>query len=177
TRQLWDEARHAIMGEIGFVSLGIDWKKVPVNFTWSLYLNTMLNPAERHAVLYFIEQGLMPKTGKRFEWETATSSANPLAALFQDFDWADEVLHSQIGRRWYVEDFGNPQEAIDYGDESWSRVLKDFERPRRDGLTEHRNWWPEVYALACKASGVEPCPKAASYDTNYDGKRADLESV
>ena len=25
TRQLWDEARHAMMGEIGFFSLGIDW--------------------------------------------------------------------------------------------------------------------------------------------------------
>ena len=70
TRQLWDEARHAMMGEVGFASLGIDWaKNVMVNFTWSLALNTQLTPIERHAVLYFIEQGLMPKTGKRFEWE------------------------------------------------------------------------------------------------------------
>ena len=29
TRQLWDEARHAMMGEIGFVSLGIDWSEIP----------------------------------------------------------------------------------------------------------------------------------------------------
>ncbi len=28
TRQLWDEARHAMMGEVGFVDQGIDWKKV-----------------------------------------------------------------------------------------------------------------------------------------------------
>ena len=27
TRQLWDEARHAMMGEVGFVDLGIDWRK------------------------------------------------------------------------------------------------------------------------------------------------------
>src|SRR5205085_3148979 len=81
TRQLWDEARHAMMGEVGFRALGIDWPRlVPVNFNWSLALNTQLGPKERHAVLYFIEQGLMPKTGKRYEWEVATAGANPLAA-------------------------------------------------------------------------------------------------
>ena len=68
SRQLWDEARHAMMGEVGFANLGIDWpKQVMINFTWSLALNTQLKPIERHAVLYFIEQGLMTKTGKRYE--------------------------------------------------------------------------------------------------------------
>jgi hypothetical protein len=36
-----------------------------VNTTWSHTLDRKLSPKERHAVLYFIEQGLMPKTGKR----------------------------------------------------------------------------------------------------------------
>ena len=72
SRQLWDEARHALMGEVGFAALGIDWPSlVRINFTWSLGLNTQLTPIERHAVLYFIEQGLMAKTGKRYEWEVA----------------------------------------------------------------------------------------------------------
>jgi hypothetical protein len=71
TRQLWDEARHAMMGEVGFVSLGLDWSRlVMINSTWSRALNLQLTPKERHAVLYFIEQGLMPKTGKRYEWES-----------------------------------------------------------------------------------------------------------
>ena len=75
TRQLWDEARHAMMGEVGFANLGMDWPhEVMINFTWSLALNTQLKPMERHAVLYFIEQGLMPKTGKRFEWEVGLAS-------------------------------------------------------------------------------------------------------
>jgi hypothetical protein len=66
TRQHWDEARHAIMGELGFTRLGIDWSEYTrPPFTWSLALNTQLAPRERHAVLYFIEQGLMPKAGKR----------------------------------------------------------------------------------------------------------------
>jgi hypothetical protein len=84
TRQLWDEARHAMMGEVGFASVGVDWpRNVRVNFTWSLGLNTQLNARERHAVLYFIEQGLMPKTGKRHEWEVGLRSGNPLAATFR----------------------------------------------------------------------------------------------
>ena len=48
TRQLWDEARHAMMGEVGFLQAGIDWRRyVPVNFTWSRALNTQLQPLER----------------------------------------------------------------------------------------------------------------------------------
>ncbi len=40
SRQLWDEARHAMMGEVGFVSQGIDWHKIPINFTWSRNLES-----------------------------------------------------------------------------------------------------------------------------------------
>src|SRR5207247_1055964 len=69
SRQLWDEARHAMMGEVGFAALGVDWTQARITHTWSLRLNTECTPIERHAVLYFIEQGLMTKTGKRFEWE------------------------------------------------------------------------------------------------------------
>ena len=63
TRQLWDEARHAMMGEVGFVANGIDWTQARITHNWSLRLNTECTPIERHAVLYFIEQGLMAKTG------------------------------------------------------------------------------------------------------------------
>jgi hypothetical protein len=176
-RQLWDEARHAMMGEVGFVNLGLDWQKVMINFTWSLALNTQLKPLERHAVLYYIEQGLMPKTGKRFEWEVGVASKNPLAALFQDFDWADEVLHARIGRDWYLKEFSDPKEAVKYGDECWSRVLMGWESWRQEGLTQHRNWWPEVYREACQRWGTEPDPKVLGYNTTYQEVRADLKNI
>ena len=111
TRQLWDEARHALMGQVGFRQLGLDWSKIAIRHAWSYELNTILSPKERHGVLYFIEQGLMPKTGKRYEWEIAQRSENPLLATFQDFDWADEVLHARVGRDWYVKEFPNPTAA------------------------------------------------------------------
>ena len=178
TRQMWDEARHAMMGEVGFVSLGINWgEKVLVNHTWSLALNTQLKPIERHAVLYFIEQGLMPRNGKRFEWEIAQASQNPLAALFQDYDWADEVLHTKIGRDWYLKEFSNPQEATRYGDECWSRVLMNWKDWREKGFTEHRNWWPDLYREACKRWGVEPDQEVETYSTTYETVRADLKMV
>ncbi|MEK6258059.1 MAG: hypothetical protein AABP62_05515 [Planctomycetota bacterium] len=177
SRQLWDEARHAMLGEVGFVHLGIDWSQIPINFTWSLNLNTQLTPQERHAVLFFIEQGLMPRSGKRYEWEVGQASGLPLSALFQDFDWADEVLHSQIGREWYVKDYGDLNAALAYGDRCWSKVLSHWRTYLDQGLTEHRNWWPDVYRAACQHWGITPDPAALAFDTTYETIRADLADI
>jgi hypothetical protein len=178
TRQLWDEARHAMMGEVGFANVGVDWpNKVMVNFTWSMALNTQLKPIERHAVLYFIEQGLMPKTGKRFEWEVGLASHNPLSALFQDYDWADEVLHARIGRDWYLKEFDDPKKAVQYGDECWSKVLMGWEQWREQGLTQHRNWWPGAYTEACARWGQKPDPQILNYSITYQTVRADLKNL
>ena len=178
TRQLWDEARHAMMGEVGFVSIGLDWTKIPLNFTFSLGMNTMLTAKERHAVLYTIEQGLMPKKiGKEYEWEVAIASANPLAAIIQDYDWADEVLHARIGRDWIVPEIGSQPETLAYGDRAWSKIVVDWNKWKSDGLTEHRNWWPETYRLACQRQGVTPDPNVLAYSTTYENSRADLKDV
>ena len=177
SRQLWDEARHAMMGEVGFVAQGIDWRQIPINFTWSRNLNLQLDARERHGVLFFIEQGLMPRRGKRYEWEVATESGDRLSGLFQDFDWADEVLHAQIGRRWYVPRYESLNEALSYGDTCWSKVLSHWRDYRDQGLTEHRNWWPEIYAKACQKWGKNPDPKALAFCETYEDKRADLERL
>ncbi len=177
TRQLWDEARHAMLGEVGFHQAGIDWTQIPISFLWSYNLNTQLTPQERHAVLFFIEQGLMPKTGKRYEWEVGKASGNPLAALIQDFDWADEVLHAQIGREWYVKDFGDLNKAMAYGDQCWSKVMSHWREYLEKGLTEHRNWWPEIYQQACRNWGVSPDPRALAFCETYESIRADLKEI
>ncbi|HZZ17803.1 MAG TPA: hypothetical protein VFE25_00445 [Opitutaceae bacterium] len=178
TRQLWDEARHAMMGEVGFIQAGIDWPAlVPINFTWSLALNTQLTPIERHAVLYFIEQGLMPKTGKRFEWEVGTASGDEFSEMIQDYDWADEVLHAHIGREWYAKPYGDSKKAIEYGDKCWSKVLIDWSSYKDKGLTRHENWWPNVYRAWCGAHGRQPDPAVLAYSTSYESQRADLKDV
>ncbi len=178
TRQLWDEARHAMMGEVGFRSLGIDWPRfVMVNFTWSKGLNEQLTARERHAVLYFIEQGLMTRTGKRFEWELGRDSGDRLAELFQDFDWADEVLHARIGRDWYTSGFESQKDAIDYGSECWDKVLINWDQWKAEGLTEHRNWWPDLYREASRLRGETPDPKTLAFSTTYEQTRADLKAI
>ena len=178
TRQLWDEARHAMMGEVGFASVGVNWpRNVMINFTWSLGLNTQLTPMERHGVLYFIEQGLMPKNGKRYEWEVGLKSHHPLCALFQDYDWADEVLHARIGRDWYLKHFKTAAEGVEYGDKCWSKVLMGWKQWRDEGLTQHRNWWPDCYRDACRNAGVEPDPQVLNFNTTYEEVRADLKNI
>ncbi|MBY0230121.1 MAG: hypothetical protein K2W96_12640, partial [Gemmataceae bacterium] len=164
TRQLWDEARHAMLGEVGFAALGVDWTQARITHNWSLRLNTECTPQERHAVLYFIEQGLMTRTGKRYEWEVGAESGFPLVKTIQDFDWADEVLHAQIGRRWYIPDFPSLQDALAYGDRCWSRILSNWKAVLAQGLTKHENWWPALYEQACRAWGEAPDPAALAYD-------------
>jgi hypothetical protein len=177
SRQLWDEARHAMMGEVGFAALGVDWTLARVTHNWSLRLNSECTPLERHAVLYFIEQGLMTKTGKRYEWEVGVASGDPLIATIQDYDWADEVLHAALGREWYIPQVGNWKEAIDYGDRCWSKILSNWHTVRDQGLTQHENWWPSVYRQACRTWGVDPDPAVLAYAETYEGQRADLQTV
>jgi hypothetical protein len=174
SRQLWDEARHAMMGEVGFVALGVDWTQARITFNWSYRLNTECTPLERHAVLFFIEQGLMPKTGKRYEYEVGRESGLPIIATIQDFDWADEVLHSQIGRQWLVPDFGGLAQALKYGDECWSRILSNWTTVREKGLTQHANWWPGIYSQACRSADEAPDPAVLAFDETYEAKRADI---
>lgn len=177
SRQLWDEARHAMLGEVGFVALGVDWTQVRITHNWSLRLNTECSPLERHAVLYFIEQGLMTRTGKRYEWEVGKESGLPLMATIQDFDWADEVLHAQLGREWYIPQVGEWKQALEYGDACWSRILSNWKTVLDQGLTRHENWWPRIYRQACASWGVEPDAAALAFSETYEGQRADLKAV
>jgi hypothetical protein len=179
SRQLWDEARHAMMGEVGFVALGVDWTKARITVNWSHRLNTECTPIERHAVLYFIEQGLMTKTGKRYEWEVGVESGIPLMATIQDYDWADEVLHAQLGRLWYIPAIGEGdwKTALDYGDKCWSRILSNWHAVKDQGLTQHANWWPDVYRQACQAWNEAPDQAVLAFAETYEGARADLKGV
>ena len=86
----------------------------------------------------------------------AVASGVPLAATLQDYDWADEVLHAQLGRLWYIPQIGEWKQALAYGDQCWSRILSNWHAVKEQGLTAHANWWPDVYRQACAAWRQEP---------------------
>jgi hypothetical protein len=143
-RQLWDEARHAMMGSIYFEHHGIPWReRIALHMAFPLHLNLELSQQESHIVLFAIEQGLMPaKTGKRYEWETALTANDPLATLFQDYDWADEVLHAQIGRRHLLPRLTtNVNETMEKGWALMATFGDTIAKYRERGPQE--NWWPE----------------------------------
>jgi hypothetical protein len=139
-RQLWDEMRHAMMGSVAFEARGVDWTRIPLNVGFSLRLNLHATALERQTLLFGIEQSLMPgTTGKRFEYETAVAAGDELSAHFHDYDWADEVLHAQIGRRWMKREGLGPDEAMDRAgaihDRTWA-ALDAY----RDREPQH-DWW------------------------------------
>jgi len=163
TRQLWDEARHAMMGEVGLARLGVDWTIAHIRHVWSYELNTLLTPLQRHAILYSIEQGLMGKMGKRYEWEVAIASGDHLSATFHDHDWADEVLHAQIGRNWFVTEFKNSEEVKKCAKEAMETLGKKRPDYKALGLTQHENWWPKFYKHFCEKTGSKYDERTASY--------------
>lgn len=142
SRQLWDEVRHAMLGEIGLYQGGVPFYKYPVDLKSSMSLNTQYEPIQAHLILWAIEQSLMPKnSGKQWEWEIANQSDNKFAALVQDYDWADEVLHAQIGRKWIVPEFDGLEKAKAEGEvllKEWSETAGKY-----SNLSEQKEWWTD----------------------------------
>jgi hypothetical protein len=155
SRQLWDEARHAMMGTVALEARGIDWKReLPLNISFALRLNLHATPLERQVILYAIEQSLMPaETGKRFEYETARSAGDELSAHFHDYDWADEVLHAQIGRRMLRRDGITREEAIERAAAIHEKTWAALELYR--GRVPQVNWWPEFVRRVLGRDGSE----------------------
>ena len=140
SRQLWDEARHAMMGTVAFAARGIDWTVLPLNVGFSLRLNLHATPLERQTMLYAIEQSLMPaETGKRYEYQTALDAGDALSAHFHDYDWADEVLHAQIGRRWLKREGIGTEEAVRQAAAIHEKTWVELDRYRES--EPKQDWW------------------------------------
>lgn len=152
-RQLWDEARHSMMGEVAFEARGVDWTQIPLNVSFALRLNLYATPEERQLLLYTIEQSLMPsETGKRYEYNTAREAGDELSAHFHDYDWADEVLHAQIGRRWLKP---RGAEMLAEGRAVHEKTWAALDAYRE--LQPQREWWDDfVRAVLGRGSEARP---------------------
>jgi hypothetical protein len=152
SRQLWDETRHAMMGQVALERQGVPFHAFPIEVQGSMALNTRFTPREAHLLLWVIEQDLMAAaTGKKHELEVAALHGDPLLMTFQDFDWADEVLHARTGRRWIVAELPSRADAEAAARDVWRRYEEvAAELARRSAQTE---WWPEFLA-AMRAATV-----------------------
>ncbi|EXX85213.1 hypothetical protein BG53_09185 [Paenibacillus darwinianus] len=103
-RHVWDEARHAMFGQAALEAEGYDWKKEP-QYTSDYDVNEHKLPGAQYAWLSIgIEEGAMVSNGKKKEFEYFRDEAkHPLMQQFQDYDWADEVVHANLGRKWVPE--------------------------------------------------------------------------
>jgi hypothetical protein len=155
-RQLWDEARHSMMGEAAFEAAGIDWTTIPLNIGFSLRLNRHATARERALLLYAIEQSLMPgDSGKRHEYDIALAAGDALSALFHDYDWADEVVHAQTGRRWLKTAGLLGPDTLERGRAIHERTWQELDR-YREGDTAPE-WWREfVRRVLGEESAVLP---------------------
>ncbi len=166
SRQMWDEARHALLGEAALSRRQpageVDWTRLPVNVTFSWKLAKYCTPLERHILLYAIEQSLMPaRRGKRYEWELARAAGDALMDTFQDFDWADEVLHVAIARRQLKSSLrGGLSEARRRSDRLWRRITRQLEKHPMPDDAPTPNWWASFVE---QALGSRPAPVAETH--------------
>lgn len=100
-RHIWDEARHAMFGQAALEEEGHEWMNRP-QYTADYDLNAPKIPAVKYAWLSLgIEEGAMISNRKKQEFEFCRDQAkHSLMTMFQDYDWADEVVHANLGRRW-----------------------------------------------------------------------------
>ena len=136
SRHLWDEVRHSMMGEAAIEATFGTASAIPMREYESVYC--MEAPAlEQYATLGLEIEGAQMKypIGKRGEWEFCRDGANhPLMTTFQDFDWADEVLHVSIAKRqlneWFRNGRGELSALAEEGKQNRTKVKERYQPVR-----------------------------------------------
>lgn len=131
-RHCWDEVRHACFGQAALEAEGIPITARPNWTGWVTMSQATMSPIESYTHLTVaIEQAAMKyPPGKRQEYEYCRDTAkHALMALYQDYDWADEVNHAQFGQTWIVRGVhkGNRRAAVEAGEETRVRRVAYFE--------------------------------------------------
>ena len=66
-----------------------------------------------------------------------------MTTLFQDYDWADEVLHVHLGRQVLARAY----DSADERDEAGGRIWDEYERIlAQDQALDRSDWWSDFYA-------------------------------
>jgi hypothetical protein len=134
-RHCFDECRHAMFGHAGLVGEGHDPTRFALKRGNARFFQEE-EPMDRYIHLgVVIEQKKMKKTGKKAEWLWCRDEArHPLMTTFQDFDWADEVAHVQMSRRWVKEFFDQDWEQVEARakqiEERWAQAVDLWDKEK-----------------------------------------------
>jgi hypothetical protein len=100
TRWVWDESRHSMMGYRAMQGWGWD---IPALIPYGHAQYTALihlPPAQRLALLYYYEEGLLRSGTKQTELKILESAKDDGSIQDMDYDWADEAIHVSYGFKW-----------------------------------------------------------------------------
>jgi uncharacterized ferritin-like protein (DUF455 family)/ferritin-like metal-binding protein YciE len=106
-RWAWDETRHSTMGYRTMQGWGWD---IPDLIPWGNALYNALAdmpPAQRLALLYYYEEGLLRAGTKQTEIKILESAQDDGSTQDMDYDWADEAIHVSYGYTWLRHLFGD----------------------------------------------------------------------
>lgn len=142
-RHLWDEIRHAWFGEAALRSKGYDIYKVPNWTGWYEMTSNLFNVDEAyiHLTVAIEKAGMKYPPGKREEWEFCRDMVkDELMTTFQDFDWADEVVHVGFGQKWVVEELfdGDVKKAMKAADDTVKK--REVYMATQGGIPQHDHY-------------------------------------
>jgi hypothetical protein len=82
-------------------------------------------------------------------------AGDALSAHFHDYDWADEVLHAHIGRRWLKREGVTPDNAMDRAGPIHERTWAELARYKH--LDPQLDWWDDfVRRMLGRPSALTP---------------------
>ena len=120
-RWLYDESRHMLMGKERLVRWGFEPAQIPLGgYIYEACAGR--DPLYRLGMLGYFETKNIGR--KRERAQAFHDMGDATSETDMEFDWADETLHAEYGRRW----LRRLLEARGEDPESWPSVLEECER-------------------------------------------------
>ena len=134
-RWAYDESRHSMMGYRALQGWGWD---VPALIPYGNALYNALAHlplAQRLALLYYYEEGLLRSGTKQVEIKILESAGDEGSIHDMDYDWADEAIHVSYGFKWLRHLLGDDnagQEELKRLTDEAREVMAEYVRAHKD---------------------------------------------
>ncbi len=162
-RWTWDESRHSMMGYRAMQGWGWD---VPALIPYgnAAYNGLAHMPAaQRLALLYYYEEGLLRSGTKQVELQILESAGDDGSIHDMDYDWADEAIHVSYGFKWLRHLLGDD----DAGHEQLQKLTDEAREAMAQFVRAHKD--EEQAQLGPYFERLYPIVAAMTYDIPDDG--------